>query len=552
MNVCIKTSIAVLVLLALAPTVRAQCDLSQVGNFLGRFNIFEVSQFEALPGALPLEADIFPALPPGFVYPDDIDYVANMSNLTDVFAEITFLSGPAAFGTLHNGNYGVIQDLTFRYDGPGSRDFSNVVFVFDIISDAGAAIAQMVPSADAENDFDMELSINPGGPVTFDGLRLPIGFVIEDVPFIPGGSDSVPDTPLRGWRLTPVGVLTTGDSALITIAFDTGILAVCTPAGTDIVSVPVDFTTQETPVTVTYDEVTEPGNTTLETSSEGPPPPAGFKVGNPPTYYELQTTATFTGDVEVCIDYSGLSFGNESALKLFHFEDGEWVDRTSFLDTVNDIICATVSSFSLFAIFEFEDADNDGLTDTDEITFGTDPNDPDSDDDGLLDGTEVDIAEGSGCPDPLNPDSDGDTLSDGEEVLVLCTDPCNVDTDGDGVPDNIDPLPLDPGGTPGFVEQELRDLAMFVDALDPDLELGLIDAPNDNAATGRRNAMSNKLTSAANAVAAGGVDGAIDQLLSLLAKLDGDPQPKDWMTESPERDALVLEIEILIILLEFL
>ncbi|MEE8155544.1 MAG: SBBP repeat-containing protein [Phycisphaerales bacterium] len=345
-------------------------------------------------------------------------------------------------------------------------------------------------------------------------------------------------------------------------AFDTtyggssdGFLAIMrlvnTEAGPGVSVTPEDLTTGETTVTMTFDQVDVAGSSFVETSGAGAPPPTGFKLGSPPIYYEVTTEATFTGDVEVCIDYSDLSFGNESALSLFHFEDGEWVDRTSFLDTDNDIICATVSSFSLFAIFELDDSDGDGLTDDEEIALGTDPLNPDTDGDGLNDGTEVDVAEGSGCPDPLNPDSDGDNILDGVEVDTG-TDPCNPDTDNDGIPDDIDPFPLDPGGTPGFIELELRDLAVFVDALDPDLELGLIDAPNDNAAKGRRNAMSNKLTSAANAVAAGGVDGAIDQLLSLLAKLDGNPQPKDWMTESDERDVLVLEIGTLIILLEFL
>ena len=64
--------------------------------------------------------------------------------------------------------------------------------------------------------------------------------------------------------------------------------------------------------------------------------------------------------------------------------------------------------------------------------------------------------------------------------------------------------------------------------------------------------MSNKLNAAAKAVASGDIQSAIDQLTSLLAKLDGDPQPKDWMVDSPEKDFLRDEIEVLVILLEFL
>ena len=41
-------------------------------------------------------------------------------------------------------------------------------------------------------------------------------------------------------------------------------------------------------------------------------------------------------------------------------------------------------------------------------------------------------------------DEDGDGLTDAYEALELGTDPCNPDTDDDGVPDGADPDPLDP------------------------------------------------------------------------------------------------------------
>lgn len=106
--------------------------------------------------------------------------------------------------------------------------------------------------------------------------------------------------------------------------------------------------------TVTFANVTQAGNTSMTISSAGPAPPSGFKLGNPPTYFDLTTTAVFSGTVQVCIDYSGISFGNEAALKLFHFEGGVWVDATVSLDTTSKIICANVTSLSAFAIFEPE------------------------------------------------------------------------------------------------------------------------------------------------------------------------------------------------------
>jgi hypothetical protein len=190
------------------------------------------------------------------------------------------------------------------------------------------------------------------------------------------------------------------------------------------------------------------------------------------------------------------------------------------------------------------DLDDDGLSNSEEAFFGTDPEDPDTDDDGLLDGTEVDMADGTGSPDPLDPDSDDDGLLDGDEVL-LGTDPSNPDTDGDGVSDAVDPLPTEPGVTSGFIEDALRFLGSDIDSLSVDFFSG----KNNNAAAGRQNSMSNKANAAANAVNAGDLDSAIDQLLSLHKKIDGNDSPPDWMVESAEKEFIAAEIELLIELL---
>ncbi len=129
-----------------------------------------------------------------------------------------------------------------------------------------------------------------------------------------------------------------------------------TPTGTNVNVQPVDVATGSAPAQLTFSTVTQSGTTSLATSSTGPMPPTGFNLGDPATYYELTTTALFSGLITVCIDYSGVNFTEESQLKLFHFENGEWVDRTSSLDTGNDIICAQVNSLSPFAIFQSQQA----------------------------------------------------------------------------------------------------------------------------------------------------------------------------------------------------
>ncbi len=98
------------------------------------------------------------------------------------------------------------------------------------------------------------------------------------------------------------------------------------------------------------------------------------------------------------------------------------------------------------------DQDGDGVDNGDETTSGTDPQDPDTDNDGVNDGEEIFGTDDTNTPyvptgtsDPLDPcdplpvgpscdDTDGDGVTNGDEGTAG-TDPNNPDTDGDGVTD---------------------------------------------------------------------------------------------------------------------
>ncbi|ALC04872.1 hypothetical protein CDES_02050 [Corynebacterium deserti GIMN1.010] len=104
------------------------------------------------------------------------------------------------------------------------------------------------------------------------------------------------------------------------------------------------------------------------------------------------------------------------------------------------------------------DSDGDGIPDVVEFTgwkvssgkiYRTDPNNADTDSDGLSDGEEA--GEGfdavyAGLADPTEADSDGDGLEDREEVLgwtttrgeQFFTDPMKPDTDGDRLDDGVE------------------------------------------------------------------------------------------------------------------
>ncbi len=76
------------------------------------------------------------------------------------------------------------------------------------------------------------------------------------------------------------------------------------------------------------------------------------------------------------------------------------------------------------------DLDNDGIKNKDEIIFGTNPNLPDTDEDGLTDYEEIYTYN----TDPLVVDTDDDKLNDGDEI-VLGFSPLVRDTDGNGIID---------------------------------------------------------------------------------------------------------------------
>ncbi|AHF94089.1 hypothetical protein OPIT5_04865 [Opitutaceae bacterium TAV5] len=100
------------------------------------------------------------------------------------------------------------------------------------------------------------------------------------------------------------------------------------------------------------------------------------------------------------------------------------------------------------------DRDEDGATEKQEYTAGTDPQNADTDGDGLTDGEELNQystnprlvdTDGDGLSDydevhvygtnPRSQDTDGDYLNDYDEIFVHHTDPLKRDSDGDGMPD---------------------------------------------------------------------------------------------------------------------
>jgi hypothetical protein len=125
------------------------------------------------------------------------------------------------------------------------------------------------------------------------------------------------------------------------------IASVATGLGTNVQVTPADPVTGAT-ATVTFAEVTVAGETTLSRSVSGPPLPRGwYRSMGGAAYYNLSTTATFTGTVTVCIDFADQNPPVGAVVRMLHYESSVWQDVTSSGPTGTEI-CGTTTSLSPF------------------------------------------------------------------------------------------------------------------------------------------------------------------------------------------------------------
>ena len=136
---------------------------------------------------------------------------------------------------------------------------------------------------------------------------------------------------------------------------DTATCSPNTPAGSG-VSVPLNGGTGTLAgIDLTFSQVSSPGSTSVVTTTAGPPPPTGFKIiglSEIPLYFDINTDASYSGDLTVCIRYDETQVaGPEANLKLMQRVDG-FVDITTSVDTANDVICGTTTHLSVFVVAE--------------------------------------------------------------------------------------------------------------------------------------------------------------------------------------------------------
>jgi hypothetical protein len=160
-------------------------------------------------------------------------------------------------------------------------------------------------------------------------------------------SATVPGQALPGHLVTATA--TARDDS--TSEFSQCIVALNTTTGLYVTVEPPDSTTGENPVSVTFENVTSDGVTELDVADSGPAIEKTYITGDPPMYFYLTTTATYTGTIRVCINYDeDYLTGPEDELELLHWNTStsEWDTITMTVDTLSNIICGSTPTLSPF------------------------------------------------------------------------------------------------------------------------------------------------------------------------------------------------------------
>jgi len=119
-----------------------------------------------------------------------------------------------------------------------------------------------------------------------------------------------------------------------------------TPTGSNVTINP------EPDVSLTFASVTSAGFTYVNETVSGPAVPVGFKSWGP--FHDIWTTAGYSGSITVRMTYnaSGMTPAVEQSLAMWHFNQTtlKWMNITTQLDTVHNLIYGVTYSLSMFGI----------------------------------------------------------------------------------------------------------------------------------------------------------------------------------------------------------
>jgi hypothetical protein len=138
------------------------------------------------------------------------------------------------------------------------------------------------------------------------------------------------------------GIKTTGNAVIVyPISAD--------PAGIAVYPVSADPAGTANSISLTFADVGAGGSTSAVLGSAGPPMSIDFQLAGSPTYYDVTTTADYSGSITLCVPYDPTAYSGSDPV-LLHWNGTNWDDVTSSFDPVSAMICGTVTSLSPFVV----------------------------------------------------------------------------------------------------------------------------------------------------------------------------------------------------------
>jgi hypothetical protein len=238
---------------------------------------------------------------------------------------------------------------------PLDSDFgSNHRQNFPVLTGYSEAASQVVGSLNSRpfSDYEVDLYANAlCDPSGYGDAELYIGSVSVTTDGA-GNAAFTADVAPRQSRpyLTATATDTLGNTSELSLC----LFSTNTHVGSEVVIMPLD-SNGGSPVTLTFDSVSTEGNTWLGLSDSGPEIPGSFQAGDPATYYYLETNAAHEGGIEVCVTYDENALAvSEDLVHILHWDTtgtpDQWVDVTTSLDTLANVVCGTTDDLSPFVI----------------------------------------------------------------------------------------------------------------------------------------------------------------------------------------------------------
>jgi hypothetical protein len=255
------------------------------------------------------------------------------------------------------------RTIQLRYNGPPAArgQPQAVVYTANVLVESGKTLTQAIDLKDQMGLVTGTLKINGQVPDPSQlyqicarqegGWGWPCAWVARNTGLfkyvdLPGARSGLVKVAFNSVEISNFGYTVVAGQTTI-VGTTTGGVHGETPAGTDVKVTPVESNTGGTPVTLTFTNVGTAGITTISGDETAPTPPPDADAVT--LFYEIATSAVFTGSIEVCINFPA-TVANPERLQLLHFENDQWVDVTSDLRVADRVICGRVSSLSPFVV----------------------------------------------------------------------------------------------------------------------------------------------------------------------------------------------------------